>query len=382
MHILNVNHSLALKMGGGTAERTFQMSHFLAANSNVECSVLVLDLDLDQSRINSIAPAKVIALPCISKRFYLPWPNIKTIMRLVKKVDVVHLIGHWSILNAFVYCVCRFYKKPYAVCPAGALGLFGRSTTIKRLYNFFVGNAIIRNAALWLAVTKDEFPQFERYGIIETDITVIPNAVNQQDFKNYDIDKFRENRNLPDVPFILFMGRLNPIKGPDLLLEAFINSREMLANFHLVFAGPDGGMLAQLKDMIKKHNLDKIVHFLDYVDGEEKSSVYRCASLLVVPSRREAMSIVALEAGICGTPVMLTEQCGFGDICGVDSRLEVSATVEGLSKGMVALLSDPAELGLVAAGLKEYIENRYSWPVISPVYIDLYKDVLSDTDQP
>ena len=45
---------------------------------------------------------------------------------------------------------------------------------------------------------------------------------------------------------ILFMGRLNPIKGPDLLLQAFIQARHQFADFHLVFAGPDGGMLPEL----------------------------------------------------------------------------------------------------------------------------------------
>ncbi len=377
MHILNVNHSLDLKTGGGTAERTFQMSHFLASDEEIECSVLVLDLELEQSRINAIAPANVVAIRCISKRFYVPWLSWKIITNLVKKADVIHLIGHWSILNALVYIACRLYKKPYAVCPAGALGLFGRSVAIKRIYNIFIGKAIIRNASIWLAVTKGEFPQFESYGIDKNNITVIPNAVSKDDFKQYNVKQFRENRKLPNAPIILFMGRLNLIKGPDLLLEAFIHSRKLLANYHLVFAGPDGGMLAQLKNRINEENLEKKVHFLDYVGGEEKSSVYHSASLLVVPSRQEAMSIVALEAGICGTPVMLTDQCGFGDICHVDNRLEVPATVESLSSGLNTLLTDQSELVSVASDLKEYIEKRYSWPAIIPLYIDLYKKLLS-----
>ena len=380
MHILNVNHSLDLETGGGTAERTFQMSRFLASEKDIECSVLVLDLALEQSRINSIAPANVVVLRCISKRFYIPWLSWRVIADLVIKADVVHLMGHWSILNALVYFACRYYKKPYAVCPAGALGLFGRSVTLKRLYNFIVGNAIIRNASVWLAVTKGEFSQFENYGITEDNITVIPNGVSKEDFELYNVDRFRKIKRLPDVPVILFMGRLNLIKGPDILLEAFILSTKYFPNYHLIYAGPDGGMLEGLKSRAKEKNLEEIVHFLGYLGAEEKSSAYHSANLLVVPSRQEAMSIVALEAGICGIPIMITDQCGFSDICNVDNRLEVPATADCISRGLESLLKNPQKLEGVASKLKKYIEERYSWNTITPLYINLYEKLLSNNN--
>jgi len=379
MHILNVNTSLDMEAGGGTAERTFQMSRFLASIQDIECTVLTLDLDLKQSRVDSIAPARVVALRCISKRFYVPWVSWRVIANLVIKANVVHLMGHWSILNALVYFACRFYKKPYVVCPAGSLGLFGRSTILKTLYNFIVGNRMIRNASAWIVVTKSEFSQFESHGITEDDITIIPNGVCKESFEQYNVDRFREINSLPDLPIILFMGRLNLIKGPDLLLEAFINSSKNLQNYHLVYAGPDEGMMEGLKSRVKEKNLENFIHFLGFVGEEEKTSAYRSASLLVVPSRKEAMSIVALEAGVCGIPVMITDQCGFSDICSVDSRLEVPATIASISEGLNSLLKDPKELEGIALNFKEYVEKQYSWNTITPMYINLYEKLLSNS---
>jgi len=378
MHVLNVNHSLDLETGGGTAERTFQMSRFLASGNDVKCTVLVLDIGLDQSRIESIAPAEVIALNCIYKRFYVPWVSWRITRDLVRKADIIHLMGHWSILNIFVYLACRFYNKPYTVCPAGALGLFGRSILLKRIYNFIVGNAIIRNASAWIAVTRGEFSQFEDYGIPATKVTVIPNGVCEEDFPHTDIDAFRKKNGLSDAPIILFMGRLNPIKGPDLLLQAYIRIHKEIPDYHLVFAGPDGGMLAELEENIKQANLGKYIHFLGYVSGGDKSSAYHCANLLVVPSRQEAMSIVALEAGICGIPVMLTDQCGFSNIRDVDSRLEVPATVESIAAGLTHLLRDSATLNDIAPVWRDYIEKRYSWNAIVPEYVTLYQKIISE----
>lgn len=135
----------------------------------------------------------------------------------------------------------RRKNKPYVVCPAGALPIFGRSARLKRLYNFLVGRAIIKNATGWIAVTSGELPHFESYGIHASKVKIIPNGVAEEDFQFADTQSFLSRYHIPAVPIILFMGRLNPIKGPDLLLQAFIQARRDFLDFHLVFAGPDGG---------------------------------------------------------------------------------------------------------------------------------------------
>lgn len=376
MRILNVNSSLELKTGGGTAERTFQMSRFLARQDGVQCTVLALDIELDSSRAQAHAPATVVALPCLWKRFYVPRSGWRTIRRLADEADIIHLMGHWSVLNLLVYLAARRANKPYVVCPAGALPIFGRSARLKRLYNAIAGRAIIKNAAAWIAVTASEFPHFESYGIPASQVIVIPNGVAEEDFPLTDKQVFLKRHELPDVPIVLFMGRLNPIKGPDLLLQAFIQARRYFTGFHLVFAGPDGGMLSELKQTAERAGISEYVHFLGYVSGDDKSAAYRYATLLVVPSRQEAMSIVALEAGVCGTPVLLTDQCGFSEIRLVSPQLEVPATVDGIAQGLSSLLADAAVLAHMAPAWKDFVGKHYAWSAIVSKYIELYKSII------
>lgn len=376
MRILNVNSTLGLKTGGGTAERTFQMSRFLARRG-VQCTVLTLDIELDEQRIKALAPANVVALPCLWKRFYVPRGGLKIIRQLVENADVVHLINHWSILNALVYLAVRRAHKPYVVCPAGALPLFGRSAKLKQLFNFVIGRAIICNATAWVAVTAGEFPYFEDYGIHASRITVIPNGVCEECFPLTDKQAFLNRHGLPDVPMILFMGRLNTIKGPDLLLQAFIQARYRFPDYHLVFAGPDGGTLTRLLQEAEQAGVADQVRFIGYVSVEDKSAAYHHAQLLVVPSRQEAMSIVALEAGICGTPVLLTDQCGFSDVRQVDPRMEVVATVDGIASGLSNLLADAAVLKQISPAWKNFVERRYAWSNIIEEYLKLYKEIIS-----
>lgn len=377
IRILNVNDTLDLKTGGGTAERTFQMSRFLA-RQGAFCEVLTIASEqLDKQRIEALKPAKVSVLPCLWRRFNVPRWNWQTIRRAVEEADLIHLMGHWSVLNAMAYLAIRRAAKPYVVCPAGALPLFGRSKWLKRFYNLVIGNAIIANASGWIAVTEGEFPQFEAYGIPSSRVTVIPNGVSEEDFPVVDAFEFKRRYGLPDAPMILFMGRLNLIKGPDLLLQAFLSARQSFPEYHLVFAGPDGGMLADLRETVERAGASGIVHFPGYLGGADKSAAYRMASLLVVPSRQEAMSIVAIEAGICGVPALLTDQCGFEKIRSLDARLEVPASVAGIADGLTGLLAEPEVLQKLSPLWSSFVERNYSWEALVPAYIKLYQNIVT-----
>ena len=377
MNVLNVNSSIDFKTGGGMAERTFQMSRALA-KAGVRCTVLTINTGHDLEREEALKPVDVVSMPLLWRRFYVPRISWREIKRLVGNADVVHLMGHWTLLNALVYVAIRRARKPYVVCPAGALPLFGRSGWLKRIYNLIIGNAIIRNASAWIAVTAGEFPHFEVYGVRSSQVTVIANGVCVEDFPTVDVEAFRVRSGLPAVPLILFMGRLNPIKGPDLLLNAFAQAQGLIPDHHLVFAGPDEGMQAGLAAYVANNGLAERVHFLGFVGGIDKAAAYQMASLLVVPSRQEAMSIVALEAGVCGTTVMLTDKCGFGEIRELDPRLEVPATADGISEGLINLLNRPELLDRMAIEFRELVLKRYTWTGMVSGYLDLYKKIRAE----
>lgn len=359
---------------GGSAERTFQMSRFLAS-SGQNCTILTLDLGMPYERVDALAGVKIIALPCLFKRFYLPRFSFSAIKRIVGDSDIIHLMNHWTFLNALVYYFIRRLKKPYVVCPAGSLPIYGRSKLIKTLYNLVVGTKIIHNADRCIAITPDEVSQFVRFGIERHKISVIPNGICLEAYLAKDDVAFRQAYGLSDDPFILFVGRFNPIKGPDLLLRAFCAIKDKFPH-HLVFAGPDGGMLNDLKEMARQANVGSRVHFVGYLGGTQKSLAYHAADLLVIPSRSEAMSIVVLEAGATATPVLLTDQCGFNDIAEIGGGIVVPASEEGIREGLINLLSRPGELKTMGNKLKQYTLQSFAWNSIVNKYLRMYEEIL------
>lgn len=375
MKILNVSNTIDAVTGGGEAERSFQMSKFLA-QSGADCRLLTIDTGLDDERKRFLGEGRVIALRCIFKRFYVPRFSFNQINTLVREADVIHLMGHWTFLNALVYYSIRKYNKPYVVCPAGALRIFGRSKLFKRIYNLVVGKRIIQNASMCIAVTPDETDSFIAYGMKQNRIHVIPNGIAETDFLADDSKSFREKFGLGVRPFILFVGRLNLIKGPDLLLKAFCEIQNHFPGVDLVFVGPDGGMLTELKSIVKNANVEDRVHFLGYLGGVDKSHVYHAAEILAIPSRHEAMSIVVLEAGVSGTPVLLTDQCGFNQVADVGGGWVVPATVEGLRVGLTEVLSNQSSIDQAALKIKKYVMDNFSWKAIIQEYWQLYSNML------
>jgi len=377
VNILQVVMSIDAVTGGGTAERTVQLSRAFA-KKELKNTILTIDIGFDKERAFFLKECNVIALPCINRRFYLPRFSYQLIHKIVSNFDIIELVGHWTFVNVLIYIIARQQNKPYVVCPCGALPVYGRSKFIKKIYNIIVGKNIIKNAHGLISITSDEIDQFIPYGIKKKPVMVIPNGVNVDDYKIPQTAEFRKKYNLVDCPFILFMGRLNHIKGPDLLLSAFCAVREQLVNYHLVFIGPDVGMLTELKKMTASFGVAERVHFLGYLGGELKLQAYHEAELLVIPSRQEAMSIVVLEAGAAGTPVLLTDQCGFNEVDQVKGGKVVTATVEGLQNGLIEMLLKPENLINMGFNLKQFVSRNYTWETAVDNYLTLYQKILGD----
>jgi glycosyltransferase involved in cell wall biosynthesis len=359
MKILFVNASLEAVRGGGTAERTFCLARHLALLGE-QVSVLTTDIGGGHRRLEGIPGLAPVVLHSLLDRFYLPAPALHTVYRAVSSADAVHIMNHWTAINAMAYWAARLAGRPYVVSPAGALPTFGRSRHIKAAYNALVGRAIVRNAARGIAITEDEISQFTTYGLPANRVMVIPNGVDIDDAA-HDLTDTCPLPALGGRPFVLFIGRLNTIKGPDLLLEAFLSAAREFPEMQLVFAGPDEGLGSALKATATAAGMTGRVHFAGPVLGGAKRWLLRHATLVAIPSRQEAMSIVVLEAGAHGRPVLLTDQCGFPQLADCGGGLIVPANAGALERGLRELLQPGAPLADMGARLQRLVRERYTW---------------------
>ena len=374
MKILNITMSTNTVTGGGSVERILKLHKHFNAVSGVSSKILSIEN-------NPVSDAKLpkeelILLPVMNRRWYIPSLKFSLIWQLVKWSDVVHFMNHWTVINVWVFIIASILNKPYIICPAGSLKIFGRSIWLKRIYQLLVGRKLIRKASAAIILAEHEKHNLK---YIDT-INYIPNGVDAEDFAYDNPEKFRTLIGLSaDIPYLLFLGRLNEIKGPDLILEAFFELAEQIPH-HLIFVGPDEGMKRTLCRRINTQGLDHRVHFFDYVAGEMKSSAYHGAEVLLVPSRNEAMSIVALEAAVSGTPVLLSTECGFSELAEHGGAIESKPDVNELKKNLAHILDVSTDRKMMGKKARQLVLTNYSWMEAAKRHITLFTKIIHEND--
>jgi glycosyltransferase involved in cell wall biosynthesis len=358
MNILLTTISLNSLTGAGTAERTRRLARHLKALGHSCALATMEDGDLaDELRGLGIP---VYVAPAIKLRFRVPQIHPGRLAEVVRSADSIHILGYWNLLSVATAFVAVLFRKPYAFSAAGEFVGLEQPRPIARAFHLLLGKPMLRNASLFVAITALERTQIvERLGVVPDRVVVIPNGVERSP------SAAGATIALPDEPYILFVGRLAEVKGPDLLLAAFAAIAPLQPNILLLMVGPDFGMGAELRREVARRGLEGRVVFVGHVTEPDRTAAYRGALFLVVPSRAEAMSLVAVEAGAAGTPVLLTDRCGFDEIEALGGGYVVPATVEGLRDGLSVMLGRQAALPEAGERLRLHVERHYAWPAIT-----------------
>ena len=369
MNILFVNVWLDPERGAGTAERTRHLARCLA-DLGCTCSIVAMG---GTTRIAELAAAgvQVHALEYFGRRFPIPLLRPIELWRAVREADVIHVMGYWYLLAAAGYLFARLAHKPVVMCPAGELVKFDRDRLQKRLYHWLIGRHMIAGATSIIAITAPERDQITReFGIPPSRVIIVPNGIAPAVVPETD------NLSLPRGPIVLFIGRLTAIKGPDLLMEAFAQISDIFPDVHLVMAGPDLGMRARLEARAREIAIKDRVHFLGFISEGQRRYLYRRAKLLAIPSRSEVMTMVALEAAAEGTPVILTDRCGFDEVFEVGGGLVVPANQTALAQALTTMLSDHAALRGMGERLRSFVLDRYPWPSVAARLFEHLAEVI------
>jgi D-inositol-3-phosphate glycosyltransferase len=242
-----------------------------------------------------------------------------------------------------------------------------------------------------VASTPTDRDQMVRlYGADPSKIRVIPPGVDLALFRPIDPAEARVRLGLPaDHRMILFVGRFDPVKGLDTLLEAMAlivqSDPHWLDNACLCIVGGDrldeprrmDLELARIEAMRDSLGLHDVVTFLGAQTQDALPLYYSAAQVVVVPSRYESFGLVALEAMACGTPVIASNVGGLADLVrdGRTGFLVPDGDPHALAAKLLPLLDDPelrARLGAHGVATAE----AYSWATVAEKIDDLYAELL------
>jgi glycogen(starch) synthase len=294
------------------------------------------------------------------------------------KFDIIH--GHdWLIVDALhelkqmkYPIVIQYHSTEYG----RSGGIFGdswefREISGKEWYGSLIADKIIavsqglRNELSWL------------YKIPVDKIDIVPNAIEPREYQMW-IDPGRIKKRYgihPLAPTVVFVGRMDYQKGPDLLAEAIPRILDNRWDVKFIFAG-EGGMKSYVERMVNELMVGQSTKFLGHVPFWKHLELLNMCDIACIPSRNEPFGMVLLEAWAAGRAVVATDVGGLGDMIEnfVDG-VKVYTYPDSIAWGINYLLNSPAEMRKMATNGKEKVK-KFNWADTIQKLMSTYRTVI------
>ncbi|GAP95713.1 glycosyltransferase [Leptolyngbya sp. NIES-2104] len=289
--------------------------------------------------------------------------------------DVAHIHALFSPVSSCAAAIARSRQLPYILRPLGTLDPadLQKKRHLKRLYAALLERPNLSKAAAVHFTSDQEAKISERFNTVTRDL-VIPLGVSLPPSNSSSI---REKFGIPsNKPILLFMSRVEPKKGLDLLIPAL---EKLDRNFHFVLAGgnpQDPIYELAIRDRIQSSSLKDKTSIVGFITGAEKTALLETADLFVLPSYYENFGIAVAEAMSVGTPVVISDQVHiWNEIERSHSGWICSCTVESLTQTLNAAMHDRSEQLRRGKNAQIHAKENYSWNAIAQQMITAYENI-------
>lgn len=307
----------------------------------------------------------------------LPWakplgvsPAMKAALaKAAQSADIMHTHSLWKMPNVYPEQACRGTDCKLLISPRGTLSEWAwkRSRMRKRLVWSGGQKRTVMRADCFHATSTEELRQVRRFRP-DVPVAVIPNGVHCPDLTAYKKSSNRDHR------VVLFLARIHPTKGVDLLLEAWSRLGSVANDWELQIAGPNDHAFAtemmKRRDSLGLRNVD----FIGEVIGEEKSRSFVNADVYVLPSHTENFGISVAEALAHALPAIVFEGAPWSGLNDREAGWWIPQSTESLVDALqVAMdLSDTRRAEMGQNG-RSWVKETFDWNVVGHITADVYR---------
>lgn len=299
--------------------------------------------------------------------------------------DIAHIHALFSPVSSTAATVCRWRKLPYLMRPLGTLDPadLEKKKQIKKVYASLLERPNLAGAEAIHFTTELESKVSERFGVTTPDV-VIPLGVALPDLPAREPAQaaIRERFNIPpERPIVLFMSRIDPKKGFDLLLPALEQLHRQNSPFHFLLCGAnpqDRDYETSIRKQIETSDWAEWATLNGFVSGELKAQILSAADLFVLPSYYENFGIAVAEAMAANIPVVISDQVHIWPTVQQDEAgWVVSTTVDSLTDSLAAALAAPAVRSQRGQNAQRCALENYSWDAIAGRMTSTYQQILT-----
>jgi glycosyltransferase involved in cell wall biosynthesis len=312
-------------------------------------------------------------------RFYtVSWPLRRWLANNVQQFDIVHVHALFSFASVVACRAARAAGIPYIVRPLGVLSPYGlRQRAVLKSWSLrLLERPLLDNAAAVHCTSEAEQSEVRQLNRHWRTV-VVPLAV---DTKHYAPARRREwlEQHLlrgSDRPIALFLSRIDPKKGLELLLAAVAQARSEVPDLVLVVAGTgDAVYVEQLQEKARVLGIADLVMWVGHLTGTEKLEALQSADVFVLPSYAENFGLAVVEALACGVPAVVSEHVAVArDIAAGEAGLVIKQTVPAIKDALVEVLRDSANRTRMAGAARALAVQEFSLASMSDRLIALYR---------
>jgi len=274
-------------------------------------------------------------------------------------------------------------KIPYIVTPRGMLEPWALAYKIwkKKLYFNWLEKPALQKASAIQMLASTEAARIKNLHL-KPPLVIVPNGIHREDFAslpNPEIfyQQFPETKN---KRLIIFLGRIDPKKGLDLLALALAQAYQKFPDTHLIIAGPDNtGFLPTAQSYFIKAGCSHAVTFTGILTGNIKYAALAAAKIYVAPSYSEGFSMSVLEGMAAGLPCVITTGCNFPEAGEAEVARIVNIDVGSIAKAIIQLLEDDQQAKNMGDRARQFILDNYTWDKIALKMVSVYEDITMKT---
>jgi glycosyltransferase involved in cell wall biosynthesis len=293
-------------------------------------------------------------------QFYLPF------FLYIDKINVFHGPNHYVPLRGNVPSVVTIHDLAYYYMKVHGKGM---DNILKQWTN-----QAMAKASKVVTVSRSTAIDCEKEGVLSKKLSVIYQGY--EGASNTSIEKLdRSATGLKDklLPFILFIGTIQPRKNIPNLIESFAQAAKKISH-NLVIAGAPGDDSELVDKLILHHGLEGRVIMLGYISDKQRSALYQHADLFVYPSKYEGFGLVILEAMSYGVPVITSNNSSLPEAAGEAAILVDSNSISQLATAIVDVCSDPPlRESLTIRG--KYQATQFNWTDCAKAMLNVYQEV-------
>lgn len=399
LKILQIVPSISL-VYGGPSQMVLGLSSALASQG-VEVTLLTTDSNGDAGQMPLDVPLnqpvkqdgyQVWYFRCSPfRRYKFSLDLLRWLWRNASDFDLAHIHALFSPVSTAAGAIARQRNLPYLLRPLGTLDPadLRKKRWLKQIYAALLERPNLAGAAGIHFTSVQEAKISERFGTSTTDIVIPlgvkppqPHLARGEKEEVPTKGKVRTELGISDdQPLVLFMSRIDPKKGLNLLIPALEKLLVEGLNFHFVLAGtnpqdPDYENLIQ--EQVKASPLSSCTTITGFVTGELKAALLQDADLFVLPSYYENFGIAVAEAMVAGTPVVISDQVHiWEEIKGAQAGWVCPCEVDALTECLREALQDVGDQKRRGVNAQEYALRNYSWDAIALAMIQTYQTIVS-----